>query len=588
VAIKKFLNSTFFLSKTIKETRMRNFFIFKRQSLPVFLLYFFYILMSFLIFGCSGGGGGDANSSSEFSETGSASFIIAWHNAPVIEAPENSLITTQAQPVNCDLIENIICEVYDGSNTHLTSEVFPCSAGLGTINYIPAGENRAFVILGQDIDGNILYHGEVSGITITAGETNDLGIIDCFYFVPTLLSPYDNSDVILDQFSLNWTPVETVYEYRVQVSEDSNFDTTVIDETTPNIQYTPSGLSESATYYWKVFARDIHANQGMESQEVWSFNVIPEECTYSISPTGQLFTSSAGTGSISVSASSSTCSWTASESVDWIAIASGSSGTGDGTVTYEVSANTTSSERTAVITVDGESHTVTQDPQLSAPTLLFPQNNAVMDNNCEDYSDSIDWAFSWNSFSGATRYQIYVIGPYPIVNPIIDTIVTSTSFNFSGTGYITDANRLNWTWRVRAGNDRNEWSVWSQRSFDVEPVNTDCPCPDLIVESIARPIWDAENQRSVIQATIRNIGNTSVGTTLARVVDPTTFQPSGAPYNSVSSTPVLAPGASTTVIFYLPYWVFNPDVTLEVTADYKNEVSECDEQNNVKIFDAQG
>jgi len=300
------------------------------------------------------------------------------------------------------------------------------------------------------------------------------------------------------------------------------------------------------------------------------------------------WSSSAGTGSISVSASSSTCSWTASESVDWIAIASGSSGTGDGTVTYEVSANTTSSERTAVITVDGESHTVTQDPQLSAPTLLFPQNNAVMDNNCEDYSDSIDWAFSWNSFSGATRYQIYVIGPYPIVNPIIDTIVTSTSFNFSGTGYITDANRLNWTWRVRAGNDRNEWSVWSQRSFDVEPVNTDCPCPDLIVESIARPIWDAENQRSVIQATIRNIGNTSVGTTLARVVDPTTFQHSGAPYNSVSSTPVLAPGASTTVIFYLPYWVFNPDVTLEVTADYKNEVSECDEQNNVKIFDAQG
>ncbi len=73
---------------------------------------------------------------------------------------------------------------------------------------------------------------------------------------------------------------------------------------------------------------------------------------------------------------------------------------------------------------------------------------------------------------------------------------------------------------------------------------------------------------------------------MARVIDPTTPQPTGAPYNDVVQTPALPPGASVTVTFHLPYWVYNPDVTLEVTADYKNEIQECNENNNVK--DVQG
>ena len=114
----------------------------------------------------------------------------------------------------------------------------------------------------------------------------------------------------------------------------------------------------------------------------------------------------------------------------------------------------------------------------------------------------------------------------------------------------------------------------------------DNDCPDLVVESIDRPTWDGTN--SVIQATIRNIGNASAESTLARVIDPTTLQPTGAPYNAVSSTPALAPGASATVTFYLPYWVYNPDVTLEVTADYKNQLSECNEENNLLVFEGVG
>ncbi len=109
-------------------------------------------------------------------------------------------------------------------------------------------------------------------------------------------------------------------------------------------------------------------------------------------------------------------------------------------------------------------------------------------------------------------------------------------------------------------------------------------CPDLIVESIGKPTWNSANRRSVIRVSIKNIGGAKAGETIARVIDPTTPQPTGAPYNAIATTPELMPGQSAGITFYLPYWVYNPDVTLEVTADYKGQLRECNERNNVKVF----
>jgi CARDB protein len=113
-------------------------------------------------------------------------------------------------------------------------------------------------------------------------------------------------------------------------------------------------------------------------------------------------------------------------------------------------------------------------------------------------------------------------------------------------------------------------------------------CPDLVVDSILRPTWDAANNRSVIVAVIRNSGTTNAPSTIARVIDPSTTGPTGAPQNAIATTPPLAPGAAASVTFYLPYWVFNPDASLEVTADYKNDLLECREDNNVASYSAIG
>ncbi len=82
-------------------------------------------------------------------------------------------------------------------------------------------------------------------------------------------------------------------------------------------------------------------------------------CTYNISPASSLFNPLGHTGTVAVTPSSS-CSWSAASSTPWITIAAGSTGTGSGTVSYSVAANTTGSTRTGSLTIGGQPFTVTQ------------------------------------------------------------------------------------------------------------------------------------------------------------------------------------------------------------------------------------
>jgi len=83
-------------------------------------------------------------------------------------------------------------------------------------------------------------------------------------------------------------------------------------------------------------------------------------CTYNISPTSQSWNSDGGTGNVNVTTQTG-CSWTSLNNNTWITITSGSSGTGNGTVGYSVSANTSTSQRTGEMSIAGEMFTVTQE-----------------------------------------------------------------------------------------------------------------------------------------------------------------------------------------------------------------------------------
>ena len=92
-------------------------------------------------------------------------------------------------------------------------------------------------------------------------------------------------------------------------------------------------------------------------------------CTYSISPTSASFTSAGGTGTVNVTAGAG-CAWTAVSNNSFITVAGGASGSGSGTVTYSVAANSLPS-RIGTLTIAGQTHTVTQAGSSGSCTNLL-------------------------------------------------------------------------------------------------------------------------------------------------------------------------------------------------------------------------
>ena len=82
-------------------------------------------------------------------------------------------------------------------------------------------------------------------------------------------------------------------------------------------------------------------------------------CSYSISPTGQLFDAGGGSGSFAMTAPGS-CAWNAASSDGWLQITAGASGSGNGTVSFSAAANT-GPGRSATITAGGQTFTATQN-----------------------------------------------------------------------------------------------------------------------------------------------------------------------------------------------------------------------------------
>jgi len=82
-------------------------------------------------------------------------------------------------------------------------------------------------------------------------------------------------------------------------------------------------------------------------------------CNFAISPSSRTVAAGGGSGSTAVTTGGSGCSWTAVANVNWITIASGASGTGNGTVSFTVAANT-GGARTGTLTIAGQTFTVSQ------------------------------------------------------------------------------------------------------------------------------------------------------------------------------------------------------------------------------------
>lgn len=112
-------------------------------------------------------------------------------------------------------------------------------------------------------------------------------------------------------------------------------------------------------------------------------------------------------------------------------------------------------------------------PDPNTVVLLSPAQNEVMDNGCDPVVNEIEWMFTWKPVAGATSYQIYVIHEGAL-NPATNDQTSNSFWHDSEEGFILPENTTNWKWRVRAFKN-GTWFDWSvERTFSVEPLNTDC------------------------------------------------------------------------------------------------------------------
>jgi hypothetical protein len=93
-------------------------------------------------------------------------------------------------------------------------------------------------------------------------------------------------------------------------------------------------------------------------------------CTFTLGATSQSVPDTAGAGTPVAVTAAAGCAWTAASNVPWITVTSGTTGSGNGSITFTVAANT-GAARTGTVTIAGQTFTVTQAAAPPVPTCTY-------------------------------------------------------------------------------------------------------------------------------------------------------------------------------------------------------------------------
>ena len=118
----------------------------------------------------------------------------------------------------------------------------------------------------------------------------------------------------------------------------------------------PRDLGPGGLYFWR--ARATNGTLTTAFSAVATFRTAAPSCSFALTPSSLSVAASGGSSTITV-ATSSACSWAAVSNAGFITIASASSGTGNGSVTFSAAANT-GAARTGTLTIGNQTVTVSQ------------------------------------------------------------------------------------------------------------------------------------------------------------------------------------------------------------------------------------
>jgi uncharacterized protein (TIGR03437 family) len=148
--------------------------------------------------------------------------------------------------------------------------------------------------------------------------------------------------------------------------------------TVPWITIPASGSSGSGAGSLSWSAAPNTANTSRQGaitigDQIFNLTESGNSCTITLDSTSLAVPSNGGTGSVSVT---TLCSWTAVSNAAWIELTGTANGSGNGTLSFTVTANNGASSRTGVVNIGGQMFTVTQ-PGAGCNLTISPSSGAL-------------------------------------------------------------------------------------------------------------------------------------------------------------------------------------------------------------------
>ncbi len=309
---------------------------------------------------------------------------------------------------------------------------------------------------------------------------------------PTLSSPAQNSVNAPVSITLTWNAYIGATSYRVQLSSDSTFSSTEVNDSVAVPSRAITGLLNSTTYYWRVNATNALGTSAYSAK--WLFTTsatVPGAPTLSMPDDGTLNISASPT--LSWNAINGAISYQLQISTDpnfgstylndqnittpMRAIVSLENGT-----KYYWRVNAKNGAGTGAFSAVWSFTTVAAPP---APTLSTPINNAV--------NVAIPTSLTWTAVSGATSYRVQIaVNPSFTSIKVDDSTLTSTILTTSSL-----LNNTYYYWRVSAkssGVTNGFSTVWSFTTIVTAPAAPSPLTPTNNATSVPIPptlTWNA-------------------------------------------------------------------------------------------------
>lgn len=318
------------------------------------------------------------------------------------------------------------------------SQSFTSSAGTGTFNVITqiicpwtATESCSWVTItsGNSGIGNGTVNFSITANTGTTQRSCTINVQSQLYVI-TQAAP---CSYILSPSSLSFTAAGGTGTFSVQTQSGCAWTAT---ESCSFVSITAgsSGTGNGSVSYSVSVNNSTSPRSCIITVQGQSYTITQSgNCTYSLSGTGQNFTHTGGTGSFTITTSTG-CSWTTTESCSWLSITSATSGSGSGSIAFSVTPNISTTQRTCIITVEGQTYTVIQTGAPCNYTLTPTSQNFTFAGGNSFFNVQSPTGCSWTAIESCSWVSITSGSSGSgngVVNFLIDPNSTSSQRNCS-------------------------------------------------------------------------------------------------------------------------------------------------------------